>query len=203
MTTQGATPSSAPVSVMFSPRRLIVSTLVGLLVLMGLAALIGYYFREPLMRISRMFVESFGGPGVAFGFFLPDAFTIPLPNDVATVLGLAGGMSFFEVSAWATGGSLIGGSVGYWIGRFLRRTRVVQGVLERGDGAAQKTLTRYGAWAVAVAAITPLPYSIFCWAAGAGRIPFQIFLLASTLRVVRVTGYLYLIQLGLPTTLFT
>ncbi len=205
MTTQGATPAnpSPPVSVVFSPRRLIVSTLVGLLLLMGIAAVVGYAFREPLMRISRLFVESFGGFGVALGFFFPDALTVPLPNDVASVLGLAGGLSFLEVTAWATGGSLIGGSVGYFIGRSLRRTAIVRRVLERGDGAAQKTLTRYGALAVAVAAITPLPYSIFCWAAGAGQIPFQSFLLASSLRVVRVAGYLYLIQLGLPTTLFS
>jgi uncharacterized membrane protein YdjX (TVP38/TMEM64 family) len=50
---------------------------------------------------------------------------------------------------------------------------------------------------VAVAAITPLPYSIFCWAAGAGKLPFRRFLLVSLLRIVRVAGYLYLIQLGL------
>lgn len=62
---------------------------------------------------------------------------------------------------------------------------------------AQRVLDRYGMKAVAVAALTPLPYSIFCWAAGAGRLSFKLFLLVSTLRFVRVVGYLYLIQLGL------
>jgi membrane protein YqaA with SNARE-associated domain len=51
---------------------------------------------------------------------------------------------------------------------------------------------------VAVAAITPLPYSIFCWAAGAGRLDFTRFMAVSVpLRIIRVAGYLYLIQLGL------
>ena len=190
-------PQSVPASAVMAPRRLIVSTLVVLVILMTMVGIVGYYFREPLMRVAKMFVESFGGFGVALGFFIPDAFTVPLPNDVATVLGLAGGMSFFEVSAWATAGSLVGGTVGYWIGRSLRRTKTVQRVLSRGGGVAQKTLDRYGATAVAVAAITPLPYSIFCWAAGAGKIPFKNFLAVSMLRIVRVTGYLYLIQLGL------
>ena len=62
---------------------------------------------------------------------------------------------------------------------------------------AQRVLDRYGMTAVAVAAITPLPYSIFCWAAGAGRLDFRAFFLVSQLRILRVAGYLYLIQLGL------
>jgi membrane protein YqaA with SNARE-associated domain len=194
--------TSAPLSSFMSPWRLILSTLLVIVGLVGAVALVGYYFREPLLRISRSFVDTLGGLGVTLGFFLPDAFTIPLPNDVVSVLGLAGGMSFFEVTCWASAGSLAGGTVGYWIGRYLRTTRFVQRVLSRGGGIAQQILSRYGVTAVAIAAITPLPYSIFCWAAGAGKLPFQTFLAVSApLRVIRVAGYLYLIQLGLLSSL--
>lgn len=187
---------------MLAPGRLIASTLIVLAVLVAMVAAAGYYYREPLLRVSQMFVDSLGGVGIALGFFLPDAFTIPLPNDVVTVLGLAGGMSFAAVCCWATAGSIVGGATGYWVGRLLRRTRVVRRVLDRGDSYAQRVLTKYGATALAVAAITPLPYSIFCWASGAGRIPFKTFLAISVpLRIVRVSGYLYLIQLGLLSTL--
>jgi membrane protein YqaA with SNARE-associated domain len=195
--TQARTLSQAPSSAMLSPRRLVVTTLGGLAALMAVIAIVSYYFKEPLMRVSTMFVEALGGFGVALGFFIPDAFTLPLPNDVATVLGLAGGLSFLEVTLWASGGSLVGGSVGYWIGRNLRKTRFVRRLFERRGGLVQATMDRYGVTAVAVAAITPLPYSIFCWAAGAGRISFRQFLLVSQLRWLRVAGYLYLIQLGL------
>jgi membrane protein YqaA with SNARE-associated domain len=147
--------------------------------------------------VSSMFVKALGGFGVALGFFIPDAFTLPLPNDVAAVLGLAGGLSFLEVTLWATAGSLVGGSVGYAIGRNLRKTRMVQRIFERRGGLVQHTMDRYGITAVAVAAVTPLPYSIFCWAAGAARIPFGQFFIISQLRWARVAGYLYLIQLGL------
>ena len=182
---------------LMAPRRLIVSTLLGLGALMAVVGFVGYFFRDPLLRVSRMFVESLGGVGVAVGFFIPDAFTVPLPNDVATVLGLAGGMGFVEVVLWAFAGSLAGGTTGYWIGRYLRTTRFVTRVFEKSGGQIQHTLTRHGAIAVAVAAITPLPYSIFCWAAGAGRISFKSFFLVSQLRIIRVALYLYLIQLGL------
>jgi membrane protein YqaA with SNARE-associated domain len=110
-------------------------------------------------------------------------------------------MGFVEVCVWATLGSLVGGAVGYWVGRSLGTTRWLRRVLERRGGRAQALLDRYGLTAVAVAAITPLPYSIFCWAAGAGRVPFSRFLLVSQLRILRVAGYLYLIQIGLLSTL--
>ncbi len=79
----------------------------------------------------------------------------------------------------------------------MRTTRFVTRAFERSGGQIQATLTKHGATAVAVAAITPLPYSIFCWAAGAGRISFKSFFFVSQLRIIRVALYLYLIQLGL------
>lgn len=182
---------------MLSPRRLALSTLAGLAALMGAIAVVSAYFKTQLLEVAEGFVRALGGLGVALGFFIPDAFTLPLPNDVATVLGLAGGLSFLEVTLWATAGSLLGGSVGYGIGRTLRKTSFVRRLFERRGGLVQNTMDRYGVAAVAVAAITPLPYSIFCWAAGAARVPFRQFLLVSQLRWIRVAGYLYVIQLGL------
>lgn len=192
--------TSLPTSSLLEPRRLVLSTCAALAALMVIVAIVGYFFHAPLIRLSRLFVEHLGGPGIALGYFLPDAFTLPLPNDVVTLLGLNGGMGFVEVCAWATAGSLAGGSTGYWIGRYLRTTPLVARMFEKSGGQVQATLDRYGAVAVAVAAITPLPYSIFCWAAGAGRLSFRKFFLVSQLRVIRVAGYLYLLQLGLFST---
>jgi membrane protein YqaA with SNARE-associated domain len=183
-------------SVALSARRLLFTTVVALLGVMAAAAAIGYWFRGPLEQVSRAFVDVFGGPGVALGFFLPDAFTLPLPADLTTLLALAGDMSFRECVAWGWTGSILGGALGYWVGRRLRGTRWVVRIFER--NRVQATLDRYGLAAVAVAAITPLPYSLFCWAAGAARLPFWRFLaLSAVCRLGRVAGYLYLVQLGL------
>jgi membrane protein YqaA with SNARE-associated domain len=54
-------------------------------------------------------------------------------------------------------------------------------------------------WVVAIAAITPLPYSLSAWAAGAVHMRFATFFAVSLSRVLRVAGALYLIQLGLLT----
>lgn len=178
-------------------RWLLFTTGLILLGIMSVMAVVGHSFREPLMDVSRQFVEGLGGVGVAMGFFLPDAFNLPLPADAFTTLGLAGGMSFGEVVLWGTAGSLVGGAIGYWIGRGLRHTRFVSRILEGKGARVQRLLTRHGATALAVAAITPLPYSIFCWAAGAGQMSFRTFFAISLLRIGRVAGYLLVIRLGL------
>ena len=163
------------------------------MVVMALVAALAY---PSLLRVGRMFVNTFGGVGVALGYFLPDAFTIPLPNDVVAVLGISGGLSFWEVVAWGMLGSFLGGACGFWIGRLLKETRLVRALFRRREREVA-LLRRYGLVAVVVAALTPLPYSIFCWAAGACEVPFQRFLAVSLVRFFRVAGYLYLIQLGL------
>ena len=91
-------------------------------------------------------------------------------------------------------------STGFWIGRRLRTTRLVARVLASRGGRVPGLFARYGTVAVALAALTPLPYSVFCWAAGAARMSFGRFILVSQLRIVRVAGYLYLIQLGMLST---
>ena len=86
---------------------------------------------------------------------------------------------------------------GYWISRglFQRSSRVRNFVESRG-GELMKRLHHGGTYVLAAAALTPLPYSIACWAAGAIKMPFGRFLAVSSLRVVRVAGYLWLIEAG-------
>ena len=96
--------------------------LTAVLVMMGftaVAVLLGWLFQEPLLATGQWFVERFGGVGIAVGFFFPDAFTMPVPNDAFTAFGLWGGMPFWRVVAWGSLGSLLGGSTGWAIGRYL------------------------------------------------------------------------------------
>jgi len=155
-----------------------------------------YIFREPLRDFAHVFVNELQGVGVAAGFFIPDAFTIPLPNDAFTVLGLMGGMGFWEVVMWGSIGSISGGSVGWLIGRRLSKTSWFQRIMAGKGAEISGLVDRYGTVALLVAALTPLPYSLACWATGAGGMSFQKFLLISSVRVFRVALYLWLIQQG-------
>jgi uncharacterized membrane protein YdjX (TVP38/TMEM64 family) len=49
---------------------------------------------------------------------------------------------------------------------------------------------------VALGAVSPLPYSISAWAAGALGMELRPFVLVSLLRIPRVGFYLWLIQIG-------
>jgi len=182
---------------LLEPRKLILSTIAFVVLLFAAVAALWFWLRGPLVGMSASFVERFGGPGVAIGFFLPDAFLIPFPNDTFALLGLAGGLGVGPVIAWGTGGSILGGCTGWLIGRKLRRTRLVERLMATGRGRElEDAVRRRGALVVAVAAITPLPYSVASWAAGAVGMPLGSFVLVSLTRVIRVASSVYIMQLG-------
>jgi membrane protein YqaA with SNARE-associated domain len=177
-------------------RKLLIQVIVGLILLMTALALIGYFLHQPVEKLAKFLIAQYGGFVVMLGFMLPDALALPIPNDVFSILGLRGGLSFGVVVIWASAGTLIGGAIGYWIGRWLGTHRRMIKFFE-GRGAKAYTLTRqYGLWALAIAAFTPFPYSIVCWSAGAVKIPFRHFLLVSLLRVPRVALWLWLMNMG-------
>lgn len=193
-------PSPAPppaVGNELDPWRLAISTLVAIVVFMGVLGIIGYWFREPMMAAGRWFVGTLGGPGVAIGFYVPDAFTVPIPNDAFLALGRAGNMATLPLVGWALLGSLAGGSTGWFLGRKLRGTARIARFLEGRGAGLDRALRRHGLVAVAVAAITPLPYSVSAWAAGSTQMAYGPFVAVSLLRVIRIVGVLYLIDLGL------
>lgn len=169
----------------------------GLGFLLTASVVAAYLFREQMLAVGHWFVDGFGGPGIAVGYFIPDAFTVPLPNDAFTTFGRLGGMDFWVVVAWGTLGSLAGGSTGYWIARLaFRRSKRLRAYVEERSGDLMKKIHRGGAVVLAAAALTPLPYSIACWAAGAVQMPYGRFFAVSLLRVFRVAFYLWLIEAG-------
>ena len=178
-------------------RRLIVTSLVAAIGLVGAVAALGYWLREPLLALGTSFVERFGGLGIAIGFAIPDAFTVPLPNDTFLALGLAGGMGDVPLILWGTFGSVMGGSLGWVLGRALRRTEWLRRFMTGRGAGLDRALKKHGIKVVAIAAVTPLPYSVSAWAAGSTFMPYRTFVTVSLLRVVRVVTSLYLIHLGL------
>ncbi len=191
-------PSDGPtIATELSLRRLLVSTALAVIVLLGAVAALGAWFREPLLATGHWFVTTLGGPGIAVGFFIPDAFTVPVPNDAFLAIGRAGNMPTIPLVAWAMLGSVCGGSAGWVLGRTLARTRMFDRFM-RGRGAKlDRALRRHGVAVVAIAAITPLPYSVSAWAAGSTHMPYAHFFAVSLLRIVRIVGALWLVDLGL------
>ncbi len=187
---------TAQPEVTLDARRLGLQIVVFGLVIMGGIIGFGYLFWEPMHTLSGEFVRQLGGFGIALGFFAPDAFSIPLPVDAFSTFGLLGGMPFGEVVLWGSVGSISGGCVGYHVGGWLRQLRWFARFTAKKGAEMDALVDRYGVTALAVAALTPLPYSLACWACGALRMPFGTFLVVSLLRIPRIAAYLWLLQQG-------
>jgi len=124
----------------------------------------------------------------------------PLPPDpllIALALGAPDKALWFALICSAA--SVVGGILGYLIGMGLMGT--VGSRILRFYGAEAKwesikrLFERYDAWAVVIAAFTPIPYKIFTIAAGAFRIRFGTFVIASIIgrsaRFFLVAGLIY------------
>lgn len=179
-------------------RRLLISFVVSFSLLFVAVYATLQTFNQEVSAASELFVQTLGGLGIGVGYFLPDAFTLPIPNDAFALVGRVGGMSFEAVVAWGTAGSIVGGSVGWGIGKYLvGRIARLQWYFNRVGARMMERFQRGGAWILFAAALTPLPYSVACWAAGAVGMSYTRFVLISLVRVFRVAGYLWVLERGL------
>lgn len=108
----------------------------------------------------------------------------PIPPDVLLIaMALAAPGRSFRYAGLCTVGSVLGGVIGYGIGLVLIDS-IGMPILTF-YGATDKyeyirvLYDRYDAWAVGIAGFTPIPYKVFTIAAGAFKINFWVFVLAS------------------------
>lgn len=125
----------------------------------------------------------------------------PIPPDVLLIaLAVGKPKKALTFALICSIGSVFGGIVGYLIGwQFMA---VVGHKIIAFYGLTEKIATmatlydQYNAWAVGIAGFTPIPYKVFTISAGAFRINFFIFLLASAVsrsaRFFLVGGLIFL-----------
>ncbi|MBN2538493.1 MAG: DedA family protein [Deltaproteobacteria bacterium] len=108
----------------------------------------------------------------------------PVPPDVLLIaLAISIPAKAFRYALICSVGSVLGGVAGYVIGfQFMDLVgfRIVDfyGFTEQYQSVGD-LYNRYNAWAVGVAGFTPIPYKVFTISAGAFKIHFIIFLIAS------------------------
>ncbi|MFH1102222.1 MAG: YqaA family protein [Pseudomonadota bacterium] len=125
----------------------------------------------------------------------------PIPPDILLIaLSIAIPKKSFKYALICSIGSVIGGCFGYLIGwQFMaiigEKIIAVYGLTEKID-YVRELYIRYDAWAVGVAGFTPIPYKIFTISAGAFKIDFSVFLIASIIsrsaRFFLVGGLIYI-----------
>ncbi len=109
----------------------------------------------------------------------------PIPPDVLLIaLAISIPKRAFYYALLCSVGSVVGGMFGYLIGQeFMELIGMpiirFYGVMDHYD-SIQALYQRYDAWAVGIAGFTPIPYKVFTISAGAFKINFLVFLIAST-----------------------
>ena len=79
----------------------------------------------------------------------------------------------------ATISSVMGAIVGHWLGSRFGRPLLHRMMSEGSVRSAESLFDKYGAWAVLVAAVTPIPYKVFTILAGVLGLDMKRFILVS------------------------
>lgn len=124
-------------------------------------------------------LQSYGVLGLFVVSFCESIFSPILPDIMLLPMGLALPEMAIYYSLVATGGSVIGGFVGYAIGQRFGPPIVRKCVSPEYITKIRGLMDRYGGWAIWIAAMAPIPYKFVSISAGAFRINKTIFLIAS------------------------
>ena len=114
----------------------------------------------------------------ALAFCESSFFPIP-PDALLIALCMANPAGSFWYAAICSLGSVLGGILGYGLGRFGGRPLLERWVSAERVQLVQRYYQRWDVWAVAVAGFTPIPYKVFTISAGAFLLNLIRFVIAS------------------------
>jgi len=125
----------------------------------------------------QSFVELYGMLGT-FLVAVTESFIMPIPTATIIAPATSLGADPLLITIVATIGSVIGAVIGYYLGMKLGRP-VANKYFSKYVTRVEEWFKRYGAWAVFIAAFTPIPFKVFTWVAGIMKINMKHFLIAS------------------------
>lgn len=146
------------------------------------------------------FAETPYGLWVLFLLAFAESSFFPVPPDVLLIaLAVSIPAKALRYALVCSVGSVLGGMFGYLIGyQFMELIGFgilnFYGLTDKYESVAE-LYNRYNAWAIGIAGFTPIPYKVFTISAGAFKINFSVFLLASVVsrsaRFFLVAGLIY------------
>lgn len=140
-----------------------------------------------LKRMYDACMDWIAGPYGIFTLFIiafVESSFFPIPPDVFLIaMCISAPTRAFKYAAVCAAGSVLGGAFGYGLGLWFMDSVGMQIIdwygLDDKYHKVQELYRDYDVWAVGAAGFTPLPYKLFTITAGAFKLDFTTFLLAS------------------------
>jgi len=135
---------------------------------------------EDLTQSVIDWADGFGLLGLAV-VSATEAALQPVPPDLLVMpmsLGADSHVELLLIFAVATLSSVIGSLGGYAIGLYGGRPLLEKFAKPSASRRLEELSTRYGSAGIFLAALTPIPYKVLAWTAGAGRMDLRVFVTA-------------------------
>ncbi len=127
------------------------------------------------------FFEAYGLWGLLVLAFAESSF-FPIPPDLLLIpLCLSSPGKALVYALLCTLASVAGGYLGYILGKVIGHPLLYRFASPQAVGKVESMFTRYGAWAMFLAGLTPIPYKVFTISAGIFTMSVPPFMLASLL----------------------
>jgi len=141
---------------------------------------------EAKLHAMLYWVEGFAatpyGVTALFLIAVAESSFFPIPPDVLLIaLCLGDPSSALWFALVCTVGSVLGGGLGYGIGRYGGRPLLKRWFSQERIAPVERYYARWNAWATGIGGLTPLPYKLFTIAGGVFAVDFRIFVIASVL----------------------
>jgi undecaprenyl-diphosphatase len=141
-----------------------------------------YSFLDSLLEWARLHLVPLGIPGLVLTAFTESSFFLIPPDAILIPLALLDSGNAVLYGLTATASSTAGALLGYWIGLKGGRPILLKLAGEKSVKKAEEFFNRHGAWAVGIAAFTPIPYKVFMIASGVFMLRnLKAFIIASLL----------------------
>jgi len=130
-----------------------------------------------LLNIAREMIQQYGCIGLFTLTFL-EQFIVPIPTEVFIAMGSAAGLTFKTIALAIIPATLLGETIGYFLGKWLGQPVTIWLFGEKRLAKAENVIRQWGFWGVILAGYTPFPFKIISWSAGIFKMPFRKFILA-------------------------
>lgn len=174
----------------------LIGRMIALMALFLVIYAIGLFFvKDHYQNLAFWVAKTLGLGGIALFVFINDLFIIPMTVDILFPFV----MNHNKVELLLVMGlsSALGGIGGYLIGRGIGHLSIIEAQIARFSKEGRLLIEKYGAWAVVIAALSPIPFTTVCYLAGMVKIsPFKI-VFATLARIPRMILYYFVIKGGL------